>query len=68
MPVGKVRTELVKRISNDLVDKYPRSFSPEFERNKQFLKEIGLEVSKRLRNKIAGYITRIVKIEQASAQ
>lgn len=68
MPVGKVRTELVKRLSVELVEKYPRSFSPDFEQNKQFLREIGLEVSKKLRNRIAGYVSRIKRIEQASTQ
>jgi small subunit ribosomal protein S17e len=62
-PLGKVRTEMVKRISIELIDKYPRSFTIEFEENKQFLNEIGLPVSKRLRNKIAGYITRLQKSE-----
>lgn len=65
--MGKVRTEMVKRISAELAEKYPRSFSQEFEQNKQFLKEIGLDVSKKLRNRIAGYIIRIMKMEQASA-
>ena len=59
--MGKVRTEMIKRISLELIDKYPYSFQPEFEPNKQFLKEIGLDVSKKLRNKVAGYITTIVK-------
>ena len=68
VPIGKVRTELVKRISLELVDKYPRSFSAEFEQNKQFLREIRLDVSKKLRNRIAGYIPRIKRIEQAPAQ
>jgi small subunit ribosomal protein S17e len=63
--MGKIRTEMVKRISNELLDKYHKSFSLIFEENKQFLNEIGLDVSKKLRNKIAGYITRLVKIEQA---
>jgi small subunit ribosomal protein S17e len=61
--MGKVRTEMIKRISHTLVDKYERSFTTEFEPNKQFLKEIGLDVSKKLRNKIAGYVTRIMQIE-----
>jgi len=65
--MGKVRTELVKRISKELVDKYPRSFSQEFEQNKQFLREIGLDVSKKLRNRIAGYISGIIRIRQRSA-
>ena len=59
--MGKVRTEMVKRISLELLDKYPYSFEPEFEPNKQFLNEIGLDVSKKLRNRIAGYITTVVK-------
>jgi small subunit ribosomal protein S17e len=67
VPTGKVRTELVKRISMGLVEKYPRSFTTEFEQNKQFLKEIGLDVSKKLRNRIAGYISRLMKIKQASS-
>jgi len=63
--MGKVRTEMVKRISIELLDKYPKSFSLVFEENKQFLKEINLDVSKKLRNKIAGYVTRLVNIDQA---
>jgi small subunit ribosomal protein S17e len=61
--LGKVRTEMVKRISLELLDKYEYSFQPEFEPNKQFLNEIGLDVSKKLRNKIAGYITTVVKAD-----
>jgi small subunit ribosomal protein S17e len=61
--VGKVRTELVKSVSTELVKRYPRSFTIEFEENKRFLHEIGLDTTKRLRNKVAGYITRIMRIE-----
>jgi small subunit ribosomal protein S17e len=62
--MGKVRTEMVKRISLELLDRYEKSLSTEFEQNKQFINEIELDVSKKLRNRIAGYITRLVKIEQ----
>jgi len=65
--LGKVRTEIVKRISIELVDRYERSFATEFEQNKQFLNEIGLDVSKKMRNRIAGYITSIMKIEQSAS-
>jgi small subunit ribosomal protein S17e len=57
---------MVKRISSDLVERYPSSFSTEFEQNKQFLNEVGIDVSKKLRNKIAGYVTRIMKIQKSS--
>ena len=65
--MGKVRTEMIKRLSLELIDKYEYSFKPEFEPNKQFLREIGLDVSKRLRNKIAGYITTVVKSDLMAA-
>jgi small subunit ribosomal protein S17e len=64
--MGKVRTEMVKRISLELMDRYFRSFTTEFEQNKQFLNEIGLDVSKKMRNKIAGYVTRLMRIDQAA--
>ena len=54
---------MIKRISLELLNKYEYSFQPEFEPNKQFLNEIGLDVSKKLRNKIAGYITTVVKAD-----
>lgn len=52
----------------ELVEKYPGIFSQEFGQNKQFLKEIELDVSKKMRNKIAGYISRIIRIKQESIQ
>ena len=64
--LGKVRTEMVKRISIELVDRYEKSLTTDFEQNKQFLKEIELDVSKKLRNKIAGYVTRVMRIEETA--
>jgi small subunit ribosomal protein S17e len=57
---------MVKRISIELVDRYERSLTTDFEQNKQFLKEIELDVSKKLRNKIAGYVTSVMKIEETA--
>jgi small subunit ribosomal protein S17e len=67
--LGKVRTEMIKRISIELIERYPYSFGTDFEPNKQFLKQVGLDVSKKLRNKVAGYVTTIVKSDlMAEAQ
>jgi len=63
--MGKVRTEMIKRVSIELIEKYPRSFTSEFEPNKQFLKEIGFDASKKLVNKVAGYVTTLIKIDMA---
>jgi len=59
--LGKVRTEMVKRLAIELIDKYPKSINTEFEHNKKFLAELNIGVSKKMRNKIAGYATRVVK-------
>lgn len=66
--MGKIRTELVKRIAEELLEKYPQSFNDAFEQNKQFLKEINFKVSKRLRNRIAGYLTTIMKAKKSVAE
>lgn len=59
--MGKVRTELIKRVALKLVDKYPRSFGTDFENNKKFLTTLNVGISKKMRNKVAGYATHVVK-------
>jgi len=59
--LGKVRTELVKRVAIELIDKYPKSFNTEFDHNKKFLTELNVGITKKMRNKVAGYATRVVK-------
>jgi small subunit ribosomal protein S17e len=59
--VGKVRTEMVKRTTLELIDKYSKSFNTDFDHNKKFLAELNIGVSKKMRNKVAGYATRVVK-------
>jgi len=62
--VGKVRTEVVKRYSREILKTHPEHFTTDFENNKQKLFLIAEIKSKRLRNRIAGYITHLVKIEE----
>ena len=59
--MGKVRTEMVKRTTLELIDKYSKSFNTDFDHNKKFLAELNIGVSKKMRNKVAGYATRVVK-------
>lgn len=57
--LGKVRTELVKRIAQELVERYPDKFNADFENNKKFVESFTTVSSAKLRNRIAGYITRL---------
>ena len=57
--MGRIKTTLVKRIGRQLNNKSPESFSKEFEKNK---KALGHTLpSKRMRNMVAGFITRFNK-------
>lgn len=57
--MGKVRTELVKRIAKELVERYPDKVNADFENNKKLVESFTTVSSTRLRNRIAGYITRL---------
>ena len=60
--MGKVRTILIKKVSKDLINKYPNVFTADFEKNKELLDKY-LEVdSKHLRNRISGYVVNLMKI------
>lgn len=60
--MGNVRPEKVKRIARELIRKYPDKFTSNFEENKKILSSMAFIPSTRLRNSIAGYITRLVSI------
>ena len=57
--MGKVRTEQVKRISRELLEKYPSKFSADFEKNKRYVNEYTDISSTKLRNRVAGYTARL---------
>ena len=61
--MGKVRIDAVKRVSRELLIRYPDRFTGEFESDKQAVNELVITQSKRLRNRIAGYVTRLKVVE-----
>ena len=46
----------VKRVSTELLNRYPDKFNVDFQQNKKTIDEIAKVRSKELRNQIAGYI------------
>lgn len=60
--MGKVRTEHVKRIARELVERFPDKFTTDFENNKKVLESVAEIPTTKLRNKIAGYITRLMTL------
>lgn len=62
--MGRIKSTLVKRTALQLKKEKPNLFSTEFDHNKKIL---GQNMpSKKIRNKIAGYLSRISKEKQRS--
>jgi len=58
----------VRRISEELVQKFPGVFGSDYQANKEQLAKVAVVHSKMLRNKIAGYITKMNGKEAAEAE
>lgn len=57
-----------RRLSEELLQRHPEAFGPDFESNKKALEEMALIPSKGLRNRIAGYIARAKQAEESEEQ
>ena len=64
--MGRIKSTLIKRTAVDLLEKHPDTFKDKFEENKKIVDEFADIKSKKLRNSISGYITRIVKRTKTS--
>lgn len=59
--MGRIKTKQVKAITHDLQEKYGSEFKDNFEENKALVSSKLSGPSKKLRNIIAGYVTRLQK-------
>lgn len=59
--MGRVRTKTVKKSSRQVIEHYYSKMTLDFHTNKKVLKEVAVIPSKRLRNKIAGFSTHLMK-------
>ncbi len=57
--MGRIKTKLIKRMTHELISKFPDKFTVSFNENKTAAKALLIGDSKKIRNSIAGYITRI---------
>ena len=61
--MGRIKTQLVKRMSNKTIESHKDELSKEFNANKKLVDQSIEGPSKKIRNGIAGYITRLMKKE-----
>ena len=56
--MGAIRPAVIKRVAKELVEKYPDKFTADFNINKELVEKYTNVQTKRVRNILAGYITR----------
>jgi len=61
--MGRIKTQQIKRATFDLVGRHKDSFKKDFTENKKIVEQFSEIRSKKLRNMIAGYVTRLMKKE-----
>jgi len=66
--VGRIKTMMIKRITNNLVAEHRDEFKKTFAENKVLLEQFADIPSKKLRNVIAGYVTRLMKEKKESEE
>ncbi|MBD3259681.1 30S ribosomal protein S17e [Candidatus Woesearchaeota archaeon] len=62
--MGRVKTKLIKRITHKLVRDHAQNFKTNFEENKELVQKYADFPSKKVRNVIAGYVTRLMKTRE----
>ena len=59
--MGRVRTKTVKRSARVIVERYYSKLTLDFDTNKRVCDEVAVVPSKRMRNKIAGFVTHLMR-------
>ncbi len=59
--MGRIKTTLIKRLTLKLYNEYKDQFKEDYEHNKRLVQELIDVESKKIRNVIAGYLTRLIK-------
>lgn len=59
--MGNIRTRMIKRSARQLVESYPDLFTKDFATNKKIIAQLIQTDSNKTLNKVAGYVTRLVK-------
>lgn len=62
--MGRIKTQLIKRTTLELAKQHRDKFNHDYTHNKQMVAQLLTTESKKLRNIVSGYITRLMKAEE----
>ncbi len=62
--MGRIRSGFVKRTGNKIISEHKAKLAKDFEKNKKIISEVCDVSTKKLRNLIAGYVTKKIKTAQ----
>ena len=60
--MGRIKTARIKRAANTTIKSFKDKLTTNFEANKKLVDELAVVPSKKIRNIVAGYITRLMKM------
>ena len=59
--MGRVKLQLIKRTTRHLMEEHKEDFKEDFDENKKIVSKYTTVSNNKLRNKIAGYVTKLMK-------
>lgn len=62
--MGRIKTQLIKRLTMDVIKDSKERCTTQFEDNKKIVAELLGDASKKMRNSVAGYVTRLMKVKE----
>ncbi len=62
--MGRIKTTFIKRKTKELLATHGDKFSTDFSKNKELTNKYTTVIGKKMRNVIAGYMTRLKRQEQ----
>ena len=62
--MGRIKTKMIKRLTHQVVGLHKEEFKENFDENKKLVDRFMTTPSKKIRNAIAGYVTRLTKVKE----
>lgn len=62
--MGRVKSQLIKRTSTRLTVEHKKGFKEDFEENKKSIGKYAIIANKKIRNRVAGHITKLMKVKE----